>query len=97
MVEEDVAIMVAGQRSWWRPLLADGTRGFVVIAEGEDVTARQAEVEAVSWEQVTPVEYYEALVAVEAARPVLDDDYLESLEETLDLWKLIAEREAKDD
>jgi hypothetical protein len=88
--------MVQGRRSWWRPLLADGTRGFVVIAEGDDVATRQGEVEAVSWEEVTPVEFYEALIAVEAARPDADDAYVESLEETLDLWLRVADREAKE-
>jgi hypothetical protein len=76
--------------------LRDGTRGFVVIAENEDVAARQAELDAVSWEEVTPVEFYRELIAIEAARPEIDDPYLESLEETLDLWLLVADRESKE-
>jgi len=76
-----------GTRSWWRPLLEDGSRGFVVIAADGDVETEQRAPGTSDWQEVTPVAFYRELLAVESARPDADEAEVEALEETLDLWE----------
>jgi len=84
--------MIRGVRTWWRPLGADGGREFVVIAEKEGVETWQGELGYRDWQEVTPVEFYEAALELEAAKADPDDNWVETLEETIELWRKHDER-----